>query len=79
MKNLHEEITEVEIEKKLKNFLKSKGLTDKIKKEIESDVKSDKETEKMVVDITSNVLTQLFKALWVKRSFWQSQLKNKSA
>ena len=33
--------------------------------------------EDKVVDITKNVLTQLYKALWVKRSVWKNMLSNK--
>ena len=38
----------------------------------------DKELEDMVVDITKNVLTQLYKTLWIKRNFWKTTLTNKS-
>jgi len=34
--------------------------------------------EDKVVDITRNVLTQLYKQLWVKRAFWRNGLSNKS-
>jgi hypothetical protein len=31
-----------------------------------------------VVEITTNVLTQLYKNLWIKRNFWKTGLTNKS-
>jgi Ni,Fe-hydrogenase III component G len=76
---LNEDITEKELEAKLKELMNSKELTTKIKGVVDKEVKSDKELENMVVDITRNALTQLFKTLWTKRNFWQSQIKNKSA
>ena len=30
------------------------------------------------LDITSNVLTQLYKTLWIKRAVWKNNLSNKS-
>lgn len=40
---------------------------------------NDKEFQDEVVKIAGNVLTQLYKALWTKRSFWKTTLKNKSS
>ena len=39
---------------------------------------AEKYLEDKVVDITRNVLTQLYKNLWVKRAFWRNNLSNKS-
>ena len=39
----------------------------------------DKAFQDEVVKIASNVLTQLYKALWTKRSIWTASLKNKQA
>jgi len=41
-------------------------------------IKNEKALEDKVVSITKNVLTQLYKTLWVKRSFWQTPLSNKT-
>ena len=41
-------------------------------------IKNDKALEDKVVEITSNVLTQLYKSLWVKRAFWKNTLSNKA-
>jgi len=59
--------------------INSKDLEDKIEKIIKAKLKNNKELEDKVVDITRNVLTQLYKNLWVKRNFWASSLSNKSA
>jgi hypothetical protein len=39
-------------------------------------VKKDKELEKYFVEISKNVLVQLYKTLWTKKNFWTSDLKN---
>jgi len=66
---LHEELTKsdkTEIEKMVNAAIKKA-------------IKDDKALEDKVVDITKNVLTQLYKTLWTRRSFWKSTLKNKKA
>ncbi len=35
-----------------------------------------KANEEMIVKISKNVLTSLFKSFWIKRNFWRSELKN---
>ena len=67
-----------DIEKKLKEFLNSKELEKKIQSSVDKEVKSDKELEKFVVEITKNVLTQLYKTMWTRRGFWTTNLKNKA-
>jgi hypothetical protein len=54
-------------------------LETKIRAMVRDMVKNDKEVEKFVVEIAKNVLVQLYKALWSKRSFWTSDLKNTSS
>lgn len=56
----------------------SKDFETKVEKIIKGKLKGNKELEDMVVDITKNVLTQLYKTLWIKRNFWNSTLSNKS-
>ena len=75
LKFLTEEITEKELDKKLKEFMNSKAFTQKIKDVVDDEVKSDKELEKLIVDITKDALEQLYKTLWTKRQFWKSQIK----
>ena len=74
-----EEIKKSDIKKEVIRVLDSNLLKDKISDLIKKELKSNPELQNQVVDITKNVLIQLYKTLWVKRSFWTSQLSNKSA
>lgn len=68
--------------KEIKNFFDSSRNTElenKVKLIIRDFVKNDKDFEKSVLEISRNVLVQLYKALWSKRSFWTSDLKNSSS
>ena len=56
-----------------------KALQKKIEKMVADKIKGDKGLEDKMVEISRNVLTQLFKALWTKRSFWKSGLSNKAS
>ena len=58
--------------------LDSKDFETKVGKIVKEKIKKDKELKDMVVDITKNVLTQLYKTLWIKRNFWKTTLSNKS-
>jgi hypothetical protein len=68
-----------EIKSEVKKALNSTDLKDVISTLVAKEIKGNKELEKDVVNITKNVLTQLYKTLWVKRGFWQSMLKNKAS
>lgn len=67
-----------DIKKELNIYLKSKEFESKINKIVKDRIKDDKALEDKVVEITKNVITQLYKALWVKRGIWRSSLSNKS-
>jgi hypothetical protein len=67
------------VKKEIKDFLdlnRSSDLEKKVGDIIKKKFKSDKEVEKYIVDITKNVLVQLYKSLWTKRNFWSGDLKN---
>ena len=64
------------ISKEIEATLKSKGFKDKVADAVTKDVKKNKELEKVVVEITRNVVTQLYKVLWMRRTFWRNSLKN---
>ena len=51
-------------------------LESRIKAVVHQMTKSDKDFENKIVEITRNVLVQLYKSLWTKRSFWSGDLKN---
>ena len=50
----------------------------KIEKIVKDKLKNNVELENKVVEITKNVLTQLYKTLWTKKSFWRDNLSNKT-
>lgn len=68
--------------KTIQNYLsanRNPELESRIKIVIKDMVKQDKDFEKTVVEICRNVLVQLYKALWTRRSFWSADLKNVSS
>ena len=67
------------IQKEIETSLKSKNFKDKVSDAVTKDVKKNPELEKMVVEITRNVITQLYKVLWMRRTFWRNSLKNTPA
>jgi hypothetical protein len=71
-----ETMTKAEIKDEIRHFMDSNEFKAKVTKIVVDRLKNEKELEDKVVDITKNVMTQLYKTLWVKRGFWQSQLKN---
>jgi hypothetical protein len=77
-KRLNEEFGKQDVTKEIKSFSDSKVFKDNIGKIIKDKIKNDKEIEDQIVDITRNVITQLYKTLWTKRGFWRNDLKNKA-
>tara|TARA_R110000868_G_scaffold145027_1_gene364851 strand:- start:1808 stop:2056 length:249 start_codon:yes stop_codon:yes gene_type:complete len=72
-----EELSQADKSAAKKYVIDSRDLEDKIAKIVKEKLKNNREMDDQVVQITKNVLTQLFKALWVKRNFWSSGLSNK--
>lgn len=75
---LHEKLEKSDISKELKIYMDTNDFKAKIEKIVKDRIKNDKELEDKVVEITTNVLTQLYKTLWIKRSVWRNNLSNKS-
>jgi hypothetical protein len=80
------DITKSDVEqiakKTIQNYLsanRNPELESRVKSVVKDMVKQDKDFEKAVVEITRNVLVQLYKALWTRRSFWTADLKNQSS
>ncbi len=73
-KRLNEEFGKQDITKEIKSFSDSKSFKDNIGKIIKDKIKNDKEIEDQIVDITRNVITQLYKTLWTKRGFWRNEI-----
>ena len=78
-KIVKEEMTKADVKDEVVRVLNSRDLKDIIGKIVAAQLKKNPEIEDQVVSISKNVITQLYKALWVKRSFWQSHLSNKSS
>jgi hypothetical protein len=67
------------VKKEIKDFLennRSIEFENKVSDIIRKKLKTDKENEKFLVDLTKNVLIQLYKNLWTRRNMWSSDLKN---
>ena len=67
------------VKKEIKDFLtlsRSIDFEKKVETIIKNKIKSDKDVEKYIVDVTRNVLVQLYKNLWLRRNFWSNDLKN---
>ena len=62
----------------IKIYLDSKEFSTKVEKIVKDRIKNEKELEDKVVEITKNVLTQLYKTLWIKRATWSNNLTNKN-
>ena len=75
---INEELTKTDVDKSVKAYMSSAEFKSKVEKIVQDRLKNNKELDDKVVDITKNVLTQLYKALWVKRAFWKSNLSNNS-
>lgn len=76
---LDEELTKSDIKKEIKAYMSSSEFEAKVRRIVKDRIENEKGLEDKVVDITKNVLTQLYKTLWTKRGFWKSQLKNRKS
>ena len=77
--NLKEELSKSDVDKTIKIFMDSSEFKSKVERIVKDRIKNEKELEDKVVDITKNVLTQLYKNLWTKRSIWRNNLSNKKS
>lgn len=67
------------IKKEIKDFLdinRSSDLDKKIENIIKNKFKNDKDVEKHIVEVTKNVLIQLYKTMYTRKAFWSADLKN---
>jgi len=76
---IQENLTKADVSKEVKIYMDSKEFKAKVEKIVKDRLKNEKEIEDKVVDITRNVLSQLFKTLWTKRATWQNNLTNNSS
>jgi hypothetical protein len=78
-KKLTEDLTKADVSKELKIYMDTNEFKAKVEKIVKDRIKNDKALEDKVVEITRNVLTQLYKTLWNKRGIWANNLTNKSS
>lgn len=67
------------IKNEIKDFLsitRGSQFETKVMDIVKDTFKSNKDFENKIVEITRNVLVQLYKQLWTRRSFWVNDLKN---
>ena len=76
---INEDLKKSDIDKGIKTFMDSNEFKTKIEKIVKDRIKNEKELEDKVVEITKNVITQLYKTLWTKRTFWANNLSNKNS
>lgn len=76
-KMIKEELTKADVSKELKIYMNTSEFKAKIEKIVKDRLKDDKELEDKIVDITGNVISQLYKTLWNKRGLWKNNLSNK--
>lgn len=76
---IDENISKADISKELKIYMDTNEFKSKISKIVQDRLKNDNELNGKVVEITKNVLTQLYKTLWTRRNFWRDNLTNKSS
>ena len=77
-KIIKEELNKSDIKTGVKNYVDSSEFKSKIEKIVNQRLKDSPELEDKIVDITKNVLIQLYKTLWIKRTFWINNIKNSS-
>ena len=75
---IKEELSKTDVNKQIKGYIDGAEFKNKIEKIVKEKLKNEKEIEDKVVEITKNVLTQLYKTLWVKRNTWIDNLSNKN-
>lgn len=78
-RKINENMTKSDVNKEIKTYLDTKDFESRIAKIIKDRISKEKELDDKVVEITRNVLTQLFKTFWTKRSFWKDNLSNKDS
>jgi|TARA_R110000787_G_scaffold65545_4_gene147438 hypothetical protein len=72
-----ERIARAEIKEYLKKAPFKKTVMDMVEQELNGrNTKLGKSNRKNIVNISSDVLMELYKTFWLRRSFWNSQIKN---
>ncbi len=74
---IKEDLAKSDISKELKGYISSDEFKTKIEKIVKDKLKNNKELEDQMLEISKNVLTQLYKTLWLRRNTWINNLSNK--
>jgi hypothetical protein len=61
---INEDLKKSDIDKSIKTYMDTNEFKSKIEKIVKDRIKNEKELEDKVVEITKNVITQLYKTLW---------------
>ena len=77
-KKINEDLTKTEVNKQISVYMDSSEFKNNVEKIVKDRIKNEKELEDKIVDITKNVLTQLYKTLWTKRATWVNNITNKN-
>jgi len=72
-------LTKSDVKDEFKNQLDTNVFKKKIEAIVKDKLKDNKDLEDRVVEISKNVLTQLFKTLYIKRASWRDNLSNKNS
>lgn len=78
-RTITENLTKADVKKQITAYMDTTEFKEKVEKIVKDRIKNEKELEDKVVEITKNVLTQLYKTLWAKRGVWRNNLSNKSS
>jgi hypothetical protein len=73
-----ENLDKSDVKKAIKIYMDSDEFKAKVEKIVKEKLKDNKEIEDKTLAITKNVLSQLFKTLWMKRNTWQNNITNKN-
>ncbi len=65
------------VRKEMKDFMNSSRIKNLVIKSVEEELsKKGVVDKKQVVDISTKALVELFRQLWMRRSFWEQPVKN---
>lgn len=76
---LNEDMNKSDVKREIDKFIDSSEFRTKVEKIVKDRIKNEKGLEDKVVEISKNVLTQLFKQLWIKRASYINGLSNKGS
>ncbi len=76
---INEDLNKTDINNGIKTYMSSAEFKEKVNKIVKDRLSNNKEIEDKSVEITKNVLIQLFKTLWLRRNTWITGLSNRKS